>query len=314
MALNHVTTEEEPVCGAWQKFLQGALIAFLAITLLLLLHFLLPSRTGKLQDQVRTLSAQVHELQQEQAMPSLVLNRYRNSICYIFGIYQVGYPGQKPVQRTRISGSGFLVAEGLIATNRHVAEPWYGDPDSDALFNRGATATLEKLVAYFPGSPDPVNLRVAVLSSDGDLALVRATHGTQGLQPLPLASKQPEAGELVAVVGYPMGVLGMMAKAPTPVYARLAYRHDDQGTAGELAALSLIRPSATCGHLGDVVGDKLIYDAPTAHGASGGPVFNSRGEVIGVNAAYIDGFSGGTLGVSAESLRPLIKEALRPRF
>ena len=77
----------------------------------------------------------------------------------------------------------------------------------------------------------------------------------------------------------------------------------------ELAALSLIRPSATCGHLGDVVGDKLIYDAPTAHGGSGGPVFNSRGEVIGVNAAYLDGFSGGTLGVSVRALRPLIAAA-----
>jgi hypothetical protein len=280
----------------------------------LLLHYLLPSKTGKLQDQVRTLSAQVHELQQEQEMPAVVLNRYRNSICYIFGIYEVGYPNQKPLQRTRISGTGFLVADGLIATNRHVAEPWYGDPDSDALIDRGASATLEKLVAYFPGSAEPVNLKPAVLSSDGDLAIVRAPHGTWGLQPLPLAGDKPNPGELVAVVGYPMGVLGMMAKAPTPVYARLAYRHDDQGTAGELAALSLIRPSATCGHLGDVVGDKLIYDAPTAHGASGGPVFNSRGEVIGVNAAYIDGFSGGTLGASSQSLIPLIKQAQRPLF
>jgi len=314
MSVDHLSYEEEPVCGAWQKFLQAVLILFLAITVLLLLHYLLPSKTGKLQDQVRTLSAQVHELQQEQEMPAVVLNRYRNSICYIFGIYEVGFPNQKPLQRTRISGTGFLVADGLIATNRHVAEPWYGDPDSDALIDRGASATLEKLVAYFPGSAEPVNLKPAVLSSDGDLAIVRATHGTSGLQPLPLAGDKPNPGELVAVVGYPMGVLGMMAKAPTPVYARLAYRHDDQGTAGELAALSLIRPSATCGHLGDVVGDKLIYDAPTAHGASGGPVFNSRGEVIGVNAAYIDGFSGGTLGISSQSLIALIKEAQRPKF
>jgi len=95
------------------------------------------------------------------------------------------------------------------------------------------------------------------------------------------------------------------------VYERLAYRRDDIGAANELAALSLIRPSATCGHLGDVVGDKLIYDAPTAHGGSGGPVFNSRGEVIGVNSAFLDGFSGGTLGISSDALRSLLVVAQR---
>jgi len=100
-----------------------------------------------------------------------------------------------------------------------------------------------------------------------------------------------------------------VAKAPPAVYERLALRNDDQGAANELAALSLIRPSATCGHLGDVVGEKLVYDAPTAHGGSGGPVFNSRGQVIGVNAAYIDGFSGGTLGIAVDALNPLIAAA-----
>lgn len=101
----------------------------------------------------------------------------------------------------------------------------------------------------------------------------------------------------------------MVAKSPSAVYDRLAYRHDDINAASELAALSLIRPSATCGHLGDVVGEKLIYDAPTAHGGSGGPVFDAEGEVIGVNSAYIDGFSGGTLGISVKALRPLLLAA-----
>jgi len=32
----------------------------------------------------------------------------------------------------------------------------------------------------------------------------------------------------------------------------------------ELAGVSLIRPSTTCGHIGDVVGDKPTHDAPTA--------------------------------------------------
>jgi hypothetical protein len=304
------THEEEPVCSLWPRVVQASLVLFLAVTALILGRFWVPSNPDSLQQQVERLMHQVDELQQEQAMPAQVLNRYRNSICYIFGIYEVGFPNQRPLQRTRISGTGFVVADGLIATNRHVAEPWYGDPDSDAMVAKGATAKLEKLVAYFPGSPSPVSLTTAVLSSDGDLAVVKMNRPTPfDLQPLPLALDKPNPGELVAVVGYPMGVLGMMAKAPTPVYTRLAFRHDDQGAASELAALSLIRPSATCGHLGDVVGDKLIYDAPTAHGASGGPVFNSRGEVIGVNAAYIDGFSGGTLGVSSQALRPLIEQA-----
>lgn len=311
MVFDRHSPEEEPVCAAWQRLVQAALVFFiLAIAIIVLAHYFLTPDSKSLQQQIRSLSQQVAQLQQEQEMPSVVLNRYRNSICYIFGIYQVGFANQKPLQRTRISGTGFVVANGLIATNRHVAEPWYGDPDSGALIDKGATPRLEKMVAYFPGSPAPVNLTPAALSSDGDLAVMRMGDAAGlSLAPLPLAEDKPNAGELVAVVGYPMGVLGMMAKAPTPVYARLAFRRDDQGAASELAALSLIRPSATCGHLGDVVGDKLIYDAPTAHGASGGPVFNSRGEVVGVNAAYIDGFSGGTLGVSAQSLRPLIAAA-----
>jgi hypothetical protein len=323
MGPDHLTPEEEPVCTAWPRLVQISLVLFLAVTAgILARYWVTPdssfgadSHSDAMQEQITHLNAQVDELEQEQSMPAQVLNRYRNSICYIFGIYQVGFPNQKPLQRTRISGTGFVVADGLIATNRHVAEPWYGDPDSDALVAKGATAKLEKLVAYFPGSPTPVTLTPAALSSDGDLAVVRLSSAPPFyLQPLPLATDRPNPGELVAVVGYPMGVLGMMAKAPTPVYERLAFRHDDQGAATELAALSLIRPSATCGHLGDVVGDKLIYDAPTAHGASGGPVFNSRGEVIGVNAAYIDGFSGGTLGVSAQTLKPLIAQAQTKTF
>jgi hypothetical protein len=106
-----------------------------------------------------------------------------------------------------------------------------------------------------------------------------------------------------------MGIAGMVAKSPSGIYERMAYRPNDISAASELAALSLIRPSTTFGHLGDVVGEKLIYDAPTAHGGSGGPVFNTRGEVIGVNSAYMDGFSGGTIGVSVDSLRPLLQEA-----
>jgi len=303
--------EEEPVCRAWEGFVHALIGVFLLALTAVIAHYTWPASTNSLQSQVRLLSHEVDQLRQEQAMPAMVLNRYRNSICYIHGIYQVSFPDRKPSLRVRISGTGFVVANGLLVTNRHVAQPWYGDAESEAMIQSGATPRLEKLIAFFPGISEPVDITPLVWSAQGDLALLRIedSEAVRRLRPLPLAEKPSSPGETVAVVGYPMGVLGMVAKSPEAVYQRLAFRHDDVGAANELAALSLIRPSATYGHLGDVVGDKLIYDAPTAHGGSGGPVFNSQGEVIGVNAAYIDGFSGGTLGVSVQALRPLIAAA-----
>jgi len=308
------------VCESWQQMVQGLLGIVLLLGALAMFHYYAPQAAqglppSDLQQQVHQLTAQVDQLRQEQDMPALVLNRYRNSIGYIYGVYQVGFANQRPIVRARVSGTGFLVADGLIATNRHVAEPWFGDTESEALIHRGATAFLENLVIFFPGSPTPVTLSPAAVSSTSDLAVLRAedSPAVRGLAVLPLASAASSPGDLVTVLGYPMGIAGMVAKSPNGIYERLAYRHNDITAASELAALSLIRPSATCGHLGDVVGDKLIYDAPTAHGGSGGPVFNAKGEVIGINSAYMDGFSGGTLGVSVESLRPLLDAAKKGR-
>jgi S1-C subfamily serine protease len=302
------------VSDTWQWMLQSVLGVALVIGTAVLFHYYAPAATRapqqeELQKQVGQLARQVAELEKEQAMPALVLARYRNSIGYIHGVFQVGFANQAPAIRARVSGTGFLVGDGLLATNRHVAEPWYGDAEAEALIQRGATARLETLVVFFPNSPTPVPLTPGTVSSNGDLAVLRIEdkEAISGLPVLPLARGTASPGELVTVIGYPMGIAGMVAKSPAGIYQRLAYRHNDINAASELAALSLIRPSTTCGHLGDVVGDKLIYDAPTAHGGSGGPVFNSNAEVIGVNSAYIDGFSGGTLGVSVESLRPVIE-------
>ena len=312
--------ESSPVCDCWQQVVQAVMGVVLLLGALAMVHYYAPTTAqaeppSDLQKQVHELTAQVEQLKQDQAMPAVVLNRYRNSIGYIYGVYQVGFANQRPVVRARVSGTGFLIGNGLLATNRHVAEPWYGDSEAQKLIDQGATAMLENLVIFFPGSPTPVTLSSGSVSKSSDLALlhIEFLDAVRGLPILPLAKSPGAPGQLVTVIGYPMGIAGMVAKSPTGIYERLAYRHNDISAASELAALSLIRPSTTCGHLGDVVGEKLIYDAPTAHGGSGGPVFNTKGEVIGVNSAYMDGFSGGTLGVSVDSLRPLLREAQNPR-
>ena len=234
--------------------------------------------SNDLKAQVRQLTGEVAQLKQELAAPSIVLNRYRNSIGYIYGVYRVGLPGERPAIRMRISGTGFLVSEGLIATNRHVAQPWYGDPDAKRLMDRGATPTLENLVVFFPNSPKPVRLLPGAISKTSDLAVLRTenTNLTRDLPALPLAASPEPAGQPVVVIGYPLGTQGMVAKSPSDVYERLAYKHNDIDTVSKLAAMSLIRPSTTYGHLGDIVEDKIVYDASSAHGGSGGPVLNRK--------------------------------------
>ena len=306
-------SKDTQVVESWQRFVQGLLGVLALVGAGVMAHYYAPPETASLELQVHQLTQQVEDLQRQGAFSASAVDDARESVAYIYGIYRVsGDPGSAPIH-ARVAGTGFMVGPGLLATNRHVAEPWYGDREAVAAIRHGATPELEKLEAYFPGSPIPVVLHPVVLAQHGDLAVIRIepTAFTEKLKALSLAKLPPRVGEPITVLAYPMGVTGMVAKSPAAVYERLSSHQDDPGTAGELAALSLIRPSATFGHIGDVSGDKLIYDAPTARGGSGGPVINVRGEVVGINSAYIDGFSGGTLGIAAYDLLPLVEKATR---
>src|SRR5580700_4462180 len=153
MAESNSQISEEPVCTMWQRMLEGVLGVCLLAGMILMVHYYPAAQPpdpekNDLQREVLQLAHQVRQLEQEQAMPAQVLHRYRDSICYIFGVYQVGFRGRQPELRARISGTGFVVSDGLLATNRHVAEPWYEDPESAALIRRGATPRLEKRLAF----------------------------------------------------------------------------------------------------------------------------------------------------------------------
>src|ERR1700730_8818699 len=170
--------ETNDVCESWSQMVQAILGIVLLAGAGVMLHYYAPAISTEpppsdLQQQVHALTKQVEQLEQDRGMPALVLNKYRNSIGYIYGVYQVGFPNQRPSVRARVSGTGFLVADGLLATNRHVAEPWYGDAEAQKLIDQGATAMLENLVVFFPNSPTPVNLSPASVSKTSDLAVLR---------------------------------------------------------------------------------------------------------------------------------------------
>jgi S1-C subfamily serine protease len=74
----------------------------------------------------------------------------------------------------------------------------------------------------------------------------------------------------------------------------------------ELAATDQIVPIITQGVLSNVQDRVVIYDAPTTHGGSGGPVFDGEGQVVAVNFAIMREFIGSNLGVPIRWAKELL--------
>ena len=300
---------------SWGR-ISSAVVAITALGLTFAIHYsaAVPINAGEddLHQQIGDLRLRVKQLEQKQTLPATVLERYRGSIGYIAGSYRVGFPNLPPQIEARISGTGFLISHDVVVTNRHIAEPWFGDSDAELLIRRGAKPTLESLLIFFPGLTTPIPLGHGSVSRASDVAILHIQNPdlTRGLAVLPLAEELPSIGEPIVVIGYPLGISGMIAKLEPAKYQRLAGYPKDLSVARKLAAQSLIRPLIGFGHLGDIVGDHLIYDAPTAHGSSGGPVLNLKGEVVAVSFAYAGGFTGENMGVGIESLRSLLMRTL----
>jgi S1-C subfamily serine protease len=79
--------------------------------------------------------------------------------------------------------------------------------------------------------------------------------------------------------------------------------------AQELSNRRLIKPITTQGHISDVLSKRIIYDAQTTVGGSGGPLFNNKGEVIAVNYGIFRGFRGANFGVPIKFALKLIEDA-----
>ena len=78
---------------------------------------------------------------------------------------------------------------------------------------------------------------------------------------------------------------------------------------GELSRRGLIHPLITQGHIGDVLDDKIVFDAQTTHGGSGGPLLNRDGKVIGGTFAVLSGFGGSNFGIPIRFSNPLLGSA-----
>jgi DNA-binding response OmpR family regulator/S1-C subfamily serine protease len=220
--------------------------------------------------------------------------------------------GAGPEVHLDVFGTGFLVStNGQILTNHHVVEPWWGSDELKEMFSQGLDPKVAEMTAYFPGVAHGIALRTEKISSAADVALVKGDVSQLRLKQLPLANAKADAvsGGPVVLLGYPAALGAILARAgeETVQSVATASKGDPRQVMEELARRRLIRPTTTQGHIGDVLTDKIVYDAQTTSGGSGGPLFNGGGKVIGINFAMLPEFGGSNLAVPIGFGKTLLK-------
>jgi DNA-binding response OmpR family regulator/S1-C subfamily serine protease len=219
--------------------------------------------------------------------------------------------GRAPEVRADFFGTGFIAGEGRILTNHHVAQPWWKNDELAAVISQGLNPSIAELTAYFPDAAAGIPVNVSEISEEADLAVLKGDLSGLKKPILKMDARREAAvsGQALLSLGYATGISAILARAGEDAVSEIAKTTGGKPkeVADELLRRKLIRPLVTQGHIGDVLPDKIVYDAQTTSGGSGGPLINRDGEVIGVTFAVVKGFGGSNFGVPIRFAQPLLK-------
>ena len=302
-----------------------------------------PSQVAELQKQLRASNERLQKLETESTVAEDIIRSYSSSVCLLH--VTVGFrdkvsgvtlryttltppssaDGAEGVQmqlggigaevHMDAFGTGFLVSsDGLIVTNHHVVEPWWENEDIAKVLTQvpNLDPFIADMTAYFPGISRGIPLKLRKISSEADVAVVTGNVSGLKLKLLTMDndSKAAISGEPVVLIGYPTGIDAILARSSEDALRSIAAstNGDLTGVMAELARRKLIRPVNTQGHIGDVLKDKIVYDAQTTSGGSGGPLFNSEGKVIAVNVAMLRDFGGSNFAIPVRYAKRLLAQ------
>jgi S1-C subfamily serine protease len=175
------------------------------------------------------------------------------------------YSGSDP-SSSASQGSGFVVSrDGTILTDAHVIT-------NAGTAAPGEAVTPAKLIYVEFGDHDRIPAKVVGWDVFDDVGVVKVDPSAHTLQPVPLGnSSLVVVGEPVAAIGSPLG-------------------NENSLAVGVVSATHRSIQSLTSRYQ---LIDAIQTDAAITHGNSGGPLFDSRGRVIGINAQIRSQSGGG---------------------
>jgi DNA-binding response OmpR family regulator/S1-C subfamily serine protease len=219
--------------------------------------------------------------------------------------------GRAPEVREDFFGTGFIVGQNEVLTNHHVAQPWWKNEELSAASQQGLQPTIAEMTAYFPEAAAGIPLDISQISEEADLAVLHGDFSALKRPILKLDGRKEAAvsGQPLISLGYATGISAILARAGEDTVKDIVRLSggDPKKIVDELQQRKLIRPLVTQGHIGDILPDKIVYDAQTTSGGSGGPLINRDGQVIGVTFAVVRGFGGSNFGVPIRYAQPLLK-------
>src|SRR6267143_1895786 len=295
-----------------------------------------------LRKQLAAVESRLQKLETEGKVAQTIIQSYEPSVCLIHvvlafrehttglrlhyaGMTSSGEPttdehnnpllsltGSGPEVHLDVFGTGFLVSSsGQILTNHHVAEPWWQNDDLKEVLDQGLEPVIADMTAYFPGVPHGIAINTEKISPAADVAVVKGNVSELGIRQIALADGRRSAvsGGPVVLLVYPTALDAILARAGAETLQSIATasKGDPKQVMEELARRNLIRPITTQGHIGDVLPDKIVYDAQTTSGGSGGPLFNNEGKVIGINFAIVREFGGSNFAIPVGYGNSLLK-------
>jgi serine protease Do len=229
------------------------------------------------------------------------------------GIVKYNFEEEGKVFEVIFTGTAFVGSgTGMLLTNRHVVEPWRGEPIPDITQGRQLSPRILKILAYYPGVSDPVAVEVVQVGEQLDLALLKSIQAIAGVKPLEIEPQIPQPGDEILLLGYPTGLRALVARVSTEFLASITPNGATEfwELAQQLSAAGYIKPLASSGIISQVTEHFIVYDAETTFGGSGGPVLDLNGHVIAINTAVLPEFGGSNMGLPAANMQQFLDQQL----